>query len=105
MNCVRGNKGIQTIDLTNPTSQMYRELQAFAGEVDSKGDFVLKGGNGDDLAGSGANSEDKSLLVNEGLIMKGNNAPGSKNTKKDSAWNAWFRMQTVCIYCVLPLYI
>ena len=27
------NKGIQTIDLTNPTSEMYKELQAFAGEL------------------------------------------------------------------------
>ena len=45
MNCVRGNKGIQTIDLTNPTSEMYKELQAFGGEVDANGDFILKSNN------------------------------------------------------------
>ena len=49
MNCVRGNKGIQTIDLTNPTSEMYKELQAFTGEVDSNGDYVLGKGNHDNI--------------------------------------------------------
>ena len=49
MNCVRGNKGIQTIDLTNPTSEMYKELQAFAGEVDSNGDYVLGKGSHDNI--------------------------------------------------------
>ena len=31
MNCVRGNKGVAAIDLTNPNSEMFRELEKFTG--------------------------------------------------------------------------